>query len=932
MRRHLLTLLQRRWLQLLAVALVIVGAMLLWPSPSFAACSDTWDPIIATQCSVDSFQYNLYKDVAGVIWWVDRLLLNAAYALDSIRWWLIEVAFGSVYNAVTTLISPLIAPFAAFIVILAIVIITAVPLTGVDNPFNVRLVLLWVVIGPTVLVLAGPLFIEVERTRSDIGLTFFAMGETVLGEGAGAPDLGAGDSVSGDPPPKMVQIYPGSLDTMTFNCSPHKMLPESRYSGGRREDQLTVLERTARFMWADARDIHCPADSYPAAFAYDEPDGPHYVDDAALDDETASVRQEATRRMNWGVTRLAIGLLPAIVCVLYYVIQLVFTLGMVLLWVAFPIGMIAGLFQANLGWATTLIQRAGRIIATSWTISMVLGIFVALLGVAGESAATFAAMMIGMGACLLMVMGSAVQTLKESLEALGGSAGLDVAGGIRAATKLTTGAAKVGLGAATGGAGMAITGAAALRQTGSGRYAMAAALGRSKTLANVGMLGAAMGMVDEETASGLYAGYRSQKSPAGLKHMAQDAKRPLGDGTTISDRARDRSTTRRVARAQRGSVLEHEVHTVAEAARGAARAGQGVAQAGRRMVTAGQAMRGGASPALTAAPANARAAWDGLRQNGRALLAAGAQVAQNPRQTAQAAGQAVAQGARAAGRAAGRAMVQGARGTRDAVADMDERAEARERGVMSLDERGRVHIGPRVEDADLPADALTEQLPAGRVSRLLNTGHQLQRNDDGSVTYWKKPEPATPAVAKAAPRSIPQERAAAKYAPARAKALANAERFQRQARQLQVMGDPAVPSEDLDNLIRRVERQRVRQLRAAEMTAPERPADGFTTEERDQRRAAYRAAEQSLMDEHHFTSRESLTPLMRERARIRANGALPHNLRFGEESRPKKPGPAQAGAAPGRQPRAGRTPPSGPTGGPRPAGGPRTSRKPKGNP
>lgn len=58
------------------------------------------------------------------------------------------------------------------------------------------------------------------------------------------------------------------------------------------------------------------------------------------------------------------------------------------LWFAIPLGVLFGFFQANTHWFTSLVQRAAGILRTSWTISILLGIFSSLLlsaGMAGDA-------------------------------------------------------------------------------------------------------------------------------------------------------------------------------------------------------------------------------------------------------------------------------------------------------------------------------------------------------------------------------------------------------------------------------------------------------------------------------------------------------------------------------------------------------------------
>jgi hypothetical protein len=67
---------------------------------------------------VDGALYSFWYGIAGMGWALDRTLLLLAYQLDTFRWWLVEVAFSSAYQALVQIIDPLILPVATLAVIL----------------------------------------------------------------------------------------------------------------------------------------------------------------------------------------------------------------------------------------------------------------------------------------------------------------------------------------------------------------------------------------------------------------------------------------------------------------------------------------------------------------------------------------------------------------------------------------------------------------------------------------------------------------------------------------------------------------------------------------------------------------------------------------------------------------------------------------------
>lgn len=83
--------------------------------------------------------------------------------------------------------------------------------------------------------------------------------------------------------------------------------------------------------------------------------------------------------------------------------------------------------------------------------------------------------------------------------------------------------------------------AMAAKQTGSRRYALAAAAGRFRPLMQLGEVAASMGLGGDELSSGLSAGQRSLGGlRAGRMAIEADARRKDAEGMTFRERAADR--------------------------------------------------------------------------------------------------------------------------------------------------------------------------------------------------------------------------------------------------------------------------------------------------------------------------------------------------------------------------------------------------------
>src|SRR5437867_12373220 len=117
--RHIHTSFPLRVGRVLALSLLLTAV---WPHVAWAQCGVT-----DLGACVDDAQYNFWYGLAAMGWSVDRTLLALAYQLDQFRWWLLSVAFTSAYQVLTTLVSPLLVPFATLALLIGCLMFLAFP-------------------------------------------------------------------------------------------------------------------------------------------------------------------------------------------------------------------------------------------------------------------------------------------------------------------------------------------------------------------------------------------------------------------------------------------------------------------------------------------------------------------------------------------------------------------------------------------------------------------------------------------------------------------------------------------------------------------------------------------------------------------------------------------------------------------------------------
>jgi hypothetical protein len=445
-------------------------------------------PLDLAAC-VDGAEYSLYAGVAGFAWMVDRTLLQLAYQLDQLRWWLVELAFAGAYQHLAQLVRPLYVPAAALALTIACLLFMLVPLAG--RPlFSIRQVLIWITLTPVLVSVGGQFIARSEQLRSDIGGVLFAQ---AAGAAPGAI-FGVSASDMAEPQP----LYPA-------NPCGTGQLQRPGDAG-----QLHMDDLAAALLYATAGDIHCPDAQGPGATLpdrfYDAEPGyatAQYVGEML----TSNDRRAAVEGMQAGMVRLLVGVLPCVLAVCEMLVHLVFALSLAVVWLALPLGLLFISFARSSAGVAALVRRVLGVLQVSWTSSLVMGLlFAALLAAArlGNAAAYTGFSIAGVLLVGYLAL-TAFGTLRDSLQVAGAVA--------ESATGLALRPVSAVLSVATGGAlaGTAV-GLMAARQTGSAPYAAGAGAGRVPGLMAVGEVAAGMGWIDPEDRvyQGLRAGHLSR--------------------------------------------------------------------------------------------------------------------------------------------------------------------------------------------------------------------------------------------------------------------------------------------------------------------------------------------------------------------------------------------------------------------------------------
>jgi hypothetical protein len=501
---------------ILLLALAAVAVTAAFPRPAWAACG----PMDLGGCA-DNAEYSFYYGIASFAWSVNRWLLILAYQLDQLRGWLITVAFSGAYQWLTSFVQPAYIPIATAALMLAAILFMLVPITGKTGFVSIRHVVIWAVLTPVILTVAGQMIGQAEQVRSDISSQLFAQ----MSRAAPGALFGSSGSDMAAPTP----LYPSNPCGTT--------LTRTTVTG------LAMDALAATLAYADAGDVHCSDARGPSR---DIPDGmynnpPAYAYNGSVGDLDSSVERRGwVEGMQRGMVRLLQSIVPSFLAVLESLIHLVFSLSMALLWLSLPIGLLFVWFQQTASPISGVLRRAASVLIVSWMASMVMGVLSSVLVAAAQlgNAGAYTGMAFGglflMGYLALLAFSTlwkSIGTIEQTALSVTGMSftepfqtAASTAVGV-AAGMATGGAAMIGgaaAGAARGGAAsaaMAAAGSMAFAQSGEAplgsraAFAVSAMVGRLPGAGQVGEVAAAMGWIDSDSAAyrGLHAGELSLK-------------------------------------------------------------------------------------------------------------------------------------------------------------------------------------------------------------------------------------------------------------------------------------------------------------------------------------------------------------------------------------------------------------------------------------
>lgn len=311
---------------------------------------------------VNAAQYAFWHGVAGELWSVNRVFLTLAYQLDVFRAWLIQTVFTSVFATIKDAISPALAPMATLAVLVGVLGFLLMPLIGRVEVVNIRRALIWIVVAPLLLGIAGQGLASAEQFRTTLGQTMFAAAQAI----GSVPRLGA---TSGEMNSATASLYPFS------GCGGGAL--ERPFTEGGSETGIFMDDLAASMMYADAEDIHCPLEGsgpgseLPDGFYSPAEGGPSggggdYATTQSVSDMPSSQSAEWVRKLQRGVTRLLMGVVPSLLAVMNAIIQLLFALALVLLFIALPLGLLLVFFTDTAAGVTGLARRMVSVLQTSW--------------------------------------------------------------------------------------------------------------------------------------------------------------------------------------------------------------------------------------------------------------------------------------------------------------------------------------------------------------------------------------------------------------------------------------------------------------------------------------------------------------------------------------------------------------------------------------
>lgn len=347
----------------LLVAAMALGYVM-FPQRAWAAGCGATDP----GACMDNALYQGVLMIMAFLWDINQTFLLLARNVEALREWLVGDMLGTAFDAVVA---------------------------GIQFPFWIAAAIAWLlfVIGYFLQMLVDGLnWINLKRCIQYGGLAVFlfhvgsqAMAVTEelrVSVGQGFASI-AGSSASSST--TTLNFYAANDSSMD---SPHTIYGDDPCPGmatKRAVAGMYLNDYTANYLWADAKDIHCPdkpegrAD-VPAEFANRYAPPPMQIDY-----EDPAERQRKINLAWTGVSRMGWGLLLVFGALVEQVMHLLFALALASTWLGLLIALLFALFVATEGMLKAQITGIITTLRVSWLASFWMGLALSVLNLAARS-------------------------------------------------------------------------------------------------------------------------------------------------------------------------------------------------------------------------------------------------------------------------------------------------------------------------------------------------------------------------------------------------------------------------------------------------------------------------------------------------------------------------------------------------------------------
>lgn len=353
--------LNRRVNLFLVLCLSITWALL--PQRAWAACGPT-DP----GACMDNALYQGELMLMAFLWDINQTILLLARNIEALREWLVTDVLGTAFDAVAA---------------------------GIQFPFWIAAAIAWLlfVIGYFLqAIVDGLSWVNLKRLIKYAGLAMFlfqigsqAMSVTEqlrVSVGQGFATI-AGSSTSSTT--KKLDFYATNDSSMD---SPHTIYGDNSCPGmetKRATSGMYLNDYTANYLWADAKDIHCPAKAEGRVDVPVEFGNRYAPPPMQIDNEYPSDRQAKMIKAWDGVSRMGWGIILAIGAVVEQIMHLLFALALASTWLGLLVALLFALFVPTEGMFKSQVDGIITTLRVSWLASFWMGLALSVLNLAAQS-------------------------------------------------------------------------------------------------------------------------------------------------------------------------------------------------------------------------------------------------------------------------------------------------------------------------------------------------------------------------------------------------------------------------------------------------------------------------------------------------------------------------------------------------------------------